>query len=85
MIKIIFRLNDYYDPNWFFRVNDLNLGVGMSLADLNKESLMKAIDRVTTDEAMKRRMKEAGKLSEADAGLEKFVDELHLYLTKQKH
>lgn len=56
----------------------------MSLADLSKESLTMAIERVATDEEMKRRMKEAGKMSEADAGLEKFVDELHLYLTKQK-
>lgn len=62
----------------------MNLGVGMSLADLGKESLTRAIERVTTDDEMKRRMKEAAKISEADSGLEKFVDELHLYLTKQK-
>ena len=62
----------------------MNLGIGMRLADLGRESLKRAIERVTTDEKMKQRMKEAGKLSEADDGLEKFVDELHLYLSKQK-
>ena len=54
------------------------------MADLGRESLSQAIERVATDEEMKRRMKEASKLSEADTGLERYVDELHLYLTKQK-
>lgn len=66
------------------RIKDLNLGISITLDNLGSLSLLDAIDRVTSDLEMRKRMKKASKIDEQNNGLCKFVDEMNYYLTKQK-
>lgn len=62
----------------------MGIGISIALGDIGRKSLANAIERVCSDEEMKRKMEKAAKMSESNDGLAQFVDELHLYLTKQK-
>lgn len=66
------------------RLVDLEVGSTIPLGEFSTQKISDLIDQVSTNEKMKEKMKEAGKLSVEDDGFFKFIDELNLYLTKQK-